>query len=160
MCAPSWPPAPGRHKPRSRRGGVDPGPAGRPDSLSERRLHDHPRLRRRGEVMTKTPPVNAIEPIAPPSIPPLASDLHAGLRRLKLAAVRRTAPHPKYRSPPDATLDTRGSTTHAGRNQAGRRLQRRRQTRGRGVPRAQDVGVLRRGRLLDPAEGVRLAVES
>lgn len=32
------------------------------------------------------------EPVAPLSVPPLAADLDAGLRRLKLAAVRRTAP--------------------------------------------------------------------
>jgi DNA replication protein DnaC len=34
----------------------------------------------------------AAQPVAPPSIPPLAADLDAGLRRLKLAPVRRTAP--------------------------------------------------------------------
>ncbi len=38
-----------------------------------------------------TPPVTT-KPVAPPSVPPLAADLDAGLRRLKLAAVRRTAP--------------------------------------------------------------------
>lgn len=42
--------------------------------------------------MTKTPPITDVEPVAPPSVPPLAADLDAGLRRLKLAAVRRTAP--------------------------------------------------------------------
>ncbi len=42
--------------------------------------------------MTKTPPLTAVEPVAPPSVPPLEADLDAGLRRLKLAAVRRTAP--------------------------------------------------------------------
>ena len=42
--------------------------------------------------MTTPPPVTATEPVAPPSVPPLAADLDAGLRRLKLAAVRRTAP--------------------------------------------------------------------
>jgi DNA replication protein DnaC len=42
--------------------------------------------------MTKTPPVSLVKPVAPPSIPPLAADLDAGLRRLKLAAVRRSAP--------------------------------------------------------------------
>jgi DNA replication protein DnaC len=41
--------------------------------------------------MTNTP-VTAAEPVAPLSVPPLAADLDAGLRRLKLAAVRRTAP--------------------------------------------------------------------
>lgn len=35
---------------------------------------------------TKTP-----KPVAPPSVPQLAADLDAGLRRLKLAAIRRTA---------------------------------------------------------------------
>src|SRR3978361_1491973 len=34
----------------------------------------------------------ATKPVAPPSVPPLAADLDAGLRRLKLAAVRRSAP--------------------------------------------------------------------
>ena len=33
-----------------------------------------------------------IKPVAPPSVPQLAADLDAGLRRLKLAAIRRTAP--------------------------------------------------------------------
>ncbi len=42
--------------------------------------------------MTKPPPVIVTEPVAPLSVPPLAADLDAGLRRLKLAAVRRTAP--------------------------------------------------------------------
>ncbi len=42
--------------------------------------------------MTTTSPTTAVEPVAPPSVPPLAADLDAGLRRLKLAAVRRSAP--------------------------------------------------------------------
>lgn len=43
--------------------------------------------------MTKTPPpITHAEPVAPPSVPPLAADLDAELRRLKLAAARRTAP--------------------------------------------------------------------
>jgi DNA replication protein DnaC len=42
--------------------------------------------------MTKTPPLTVAEPVAPPSVPPLAADLDSGLRRLKLAAVRRAAP--------------------------------------------------------------------
>ncbi|ABM14674.1 hypothetical protein Mvan_3895 [Mycolicibacterium vanbaalenii PYR-1] len=42
--------------------------------------------------MTKKPSITDTEPVAPPSVPPLAADLDAGLRRLKLAAVRRTAP--------------------------------------------------------------------
>ncbi len=33
-----------------------------------------------------------VKPIAPPKVPPLPADLDAGLRRLKLAAIRRTAP--------------------------------------------------------------------
>ena len=42
--------------------------------------------------MTKTQqPITDAEPVAPPSVPPLPADLDAGLRRLKLAAVRRTA---------------------------------------------------------------------
>jgi DNA replication protein DnaC len=42
--------------------------------------------------VTRTPPITDAEPVAPPSVPPLAADLDAGLRRLKLAAIRRTAP--------------------------------------------------------------------
>jgi DNA replication protein DnaC len=42
--------------------------------------------------MTETPPLTANKPVAPPSVPPLDADLDAGLRRLKLAAIRRTAP--------------------------------------------------------------------
>ncbi len=42
--------------------------------------------------MTKTAPMTVTEPVAPLSVPPLAADLDAGLRRLKLAAVRRMAP--------------------------------------------------------------------
>ena len=42
--------------------------------------------------MTKTAPLTDAQPVAPQSIPPLAADLDAGLRRLKLAAVRRSAP--------------------------------------------------------------------
>src|SRR4051812_42269447 len=39
-----------------------------------------------------TTPVKATKPVAPLSVPQLAADLDAGLRRLKLAAIRRTAP--------------------------------------------------------------------
>jgi hypothetical protein len=35
---------------------------------------------------------NATKPVAPLSVPPLAADLDAGLRRLKLATIRRTVP--------------------------------------------------------------------
>jgi DNA replication protein DnaC len=35
---------------------------------------------------------NAAKPVAPLPVPQLAADLDAGLRRLKLAAIRRTAP--------------------------------------------------------------------
>jgi len=42
--------------------------------------------------MTTTKPVTSAKPVAPPSIPALAADLDAGLRRLKLAAIRRSAP--------------------------------------------------------------------
>lgn len=41
--------------------------------------------------MTSTP-TKAAKPVAPLSVPTLAADLDAGLRRLKLAAIRRTAP--------------------------------------------------------------------
>ncbi|MFP1155720.1 ATP-binding protein, partial [Mycobacterium sherrisii] len=39
-----------------------------------------------------TTSTKTVKPVAPPSLPPLAADLDAGLRRLKLAAIRRTAP--------------------------------------------------------------------
>lgn len=39
-----------------------------------------------------TAPAKATKPVAPLSVPSLAADLDAGLRRLKLAAIRRTAP--------------------------------------------------------------------
>lgn len=42
--------------------------------------------------MTTTPSVTSAKPVAPPPVPPLAAYLDAGLRRLKLAAVRRAAP--------------------------------------------------------------------
>lgn len=48
--------------------------------------------RRGGDPVAKTsPPVADTEPVAPPSVPPPAADLDVGLRRLKLAAVRRSA---------------------------------------------------------------------
>ena len=42
--------------------------------------------------MIKTAPLTEAKPVAPKSVPPLDADLDAGLRRLKLAAIRRTAP--------------------------------------------------------------------
>ena len=39
-----------------------------------------------------TTPTQTAKPVAPRSVPVLAADLDAGLRRLKLAAIRRTAP--------------------------------------------------------------------
>ena len=39
-----------------------------------------------------TTPVTKVKPVAPATVPTLAADLDAGLRRLKLAAIRRTAP--------------------------------------------------------------------
>ena len=39
-----------------------------------------------------TAPTAPATPVAPRSTPELAADLDAGLRRLKLAAIRRTAP--------------------------------------------------------------------
>ena len=39
-----------------------------------------------------TTPAKLAKPVAPQSAPVLAADLDAGLRRLKLAAIRRTAP--------------------------------------------------------------------
>lgn len=41
--------------------------------------------------MTPTP-AETTKPVAPSSVPQLPADLEAGLRRLKLAAIRRTAP--------------------------------------------------------------------
>src|SRR3954453_22290607 len=38
-----------------------------------------------------TTPTKTVKTVAPPSVPVLAADLDAGLRRLKLAAIRRTA---------------------------------------------------------------------
>ncbi len=42
--------------------------------------------------MTKAPPLTATKTVPPKSVPSLDADLDAGLRRLKLAAIRRTAP--------------------------------------------------------------------
>jgi len=42
--------------------------------------------------MTTTNPSQAAQVVAPRSVPELAADLDAGLRQLKLAAIRRTAP--------------------------------------------------------------------
>jgi hypothetical protein len=39
-----------------------------------------------------TTSAKATKPVAPLSVPELPADLDAGLRRLKLAAIRRTAP--------------------------------------------------------------------
>ena len=110
--------------------------------------------------MTPTP-AKATKPVAPPSVPQLTADLDAGLRRLKLAAIRRTAPEVLTHRQ-DATLDPRGSAAHPGRDRTGRPgcLQHRQPAQGRRVPGRQDAGLVRRGRLLDPAEGVRLPVQS
>ena len=43
-------------------------------------------------MTTTTNPSQAAKVVAPRSVPELAADLDAGLRRLKLAAIRRTAP--------------------------------------------------------------------
>ncbi|CAN5506814.1 hypothetical protein BH09ACT7_BH09ACT7_57810 [soil metagenome] len=73
-----------------RRGRVDPGSTSRPDPIPGR-IHGRTGRRRWCHVMT-TAPANPTKPVAPLSVPPLAADLDAGLRRLKLAAIRRTAP--------------------------------------------------------------------
>jgi hypothetical protein len=39
-----------------------------------------------------TTPAKDIKPVAPPKVPSLPADLDAGLRRLKLAAIRGTSP--------------------------------------------------------------------
>ena len=45
-----------------------------------------------GGVTFMTTPVKVAKPVTPLAVPELAGDLDAGLRRLKLAAIRRTAP--------------------------------------------------------------------
>ena len=139
-------------------GCVDPGPTGRPDAFAGC-LQGHPGRRRWCDLMTTTP-AKATKPVAPLSVPQLAADLDAGLRRLKLAAIRRTAPEVLHNRQ-DATLDPRGSTADPGRDRTGRPgcLQRRQPTQGRRVPGRQDAGVVRRRRLLDPAEDIRLPVQ-
>ena len=54
-------------------------------------LQGHPGRRGRCEFMTTTS-AKATKPVAPLSVPELPADLDAGLRRLELAAIRRTAP--------------------------------------------------------------------
>ena len=67
--------------------------------------------------MTKTTPLSTTTPVAPLSIPPLDADLDAGLRRLKLAAIRRTAPEvlitaKTQRWTPEEVLRTLVETRH------------------------------------------------
>jgi hypothetical protein len=77
-------------------GAPQPRPAG--DALNPdlpiapmRSLDAYPGGRRRCHIMT-TAPSKATKTVAPLSVPLLAADLDAGLRRLELAAIRRTAP--------------------------------------------------------------------
>ena len=90
MCDPSWPPARELNSPARP---VTPcrGSTGRSDPFLGR-LQDRLGRRRRGDLVTKTAPLTDTKPVAPRSVPSLDADLDAGLRRLKLAAIRRTAP--------------------------------------------------------------------
>ena len=94
------------------------------------------------------------------SVPHLAADLDAGLRRLKLAAIRRTAPEvlitaKTQRWTPEEVLRTLVETELAARDASNivNRL------KAAGFPVAKTLESLRRGRLVDPAESVRLPVE-
>ena len=69
---------------------VTAGPADRPDAFVGC-LQGHPGRRRGCEFITATS-AKAAKPVAPLSFPELPADLDAGLRRLKLAAIRRTVP--------------------------------------------------------------------
>lgn len=109
--------------------------------------------------MTKTPVSNA-ESVGPPSVPPLAADLDTGLRRLKLAAVRLSAPEvlitaKTQRWTPEEVLRTLIERELVARD-ASNIVNRRKAAHSR----THDVGVVRRGRLLDPNEGVRLPRKS
>ena len=68
-----------------------------------------------------TTPAKAAKPVAPIAVPVLAADLDAGLRRLKLAAIRRTAPEvlltaKTQRWTPDEVLRTLIETELAARD--------------------------------------------
>ena len=85
-----------------------------------------------GVTLMTTTPAKATKPVAPLSVPALAADLDAGLRRLKLAAIRRTAPEVLHHRQ-DPTLDPRGSAADPGRDRTRRTgcLQRRQPAQGR-----------------------------
>jgi hypothetical protein len=110
--------------------------------------------------MTKTAPSVVAKPIAPPSVPPLAADLDAGLRRLKLAAVRRTAPEvlitaKTQRWTPEEVLRTLVETELAARDASNivNRL------KAAAFPVPKTVGDRRRHRILDPTQGIGLPLE-
>ena len=118
-------------RPPARRGRAHPGPARRPGPAAGR-LHDR-------------------EPSVTAAPPPLAPDLAAGLRRLKLAAMRQPRPRAADHRE-DAAVGTRGAAAHPGRGRdhRPRRLQRPDPAQGRRVPGHQDPGRVRPQRVLDP----------
>ena len=88
--------------------------------------------------MIKTAPLTEAKPVAPKSVPPLDADLDAGLRRLKLAAIRRTAPEvlitaKTQRWTPEEVLRTLVETELAARDAS---------TAGGEVPRNRASGVI------------------
>ena len=154
-CAPSWPPAPAPHNPAPPAmpwSWICPPP--RPGPWTPTRSPAH---RRRDGVMTATTP----KPVAPTSVAPLAADLDAALRRLKLATVRRNAAE-VLQVAKTATLDPRGDPAHLGRGRDRRPgcLQHRQPPQGRRVPGHQDPRRVRRDRLIGHPGHVRLPVES
>ena len=104
-----------------------------------------------------TTPTKVTKTVAPLSVPCMAADLDAGLRRLKLAAIRRTASEvlltaKTQRWTPEEVLRTLVETELAARDASNvvNRL------KAAGFPVTKTLGVVRRGRLLDPAQGIRL----
>ena len=97
------------------------------------------------------------KPVAPKTIPDLPADLEAGLRRLKLAAVRRTAPEvlqtaKTQRWTPEEVLRTLIEAEIAARDASNDRQP----AQSRRIPGHQDPRRLRRSRLIHPAGHRRL----
>ena len=101
--------------------------------------------RRRRVVMTAASP------------PPLPADLTEGLKRLKMAAMRRLAPELLVTAKTQ-TVEARGVPPHAGRGRDRRqgRIQRPHQAQAGCVPGHQDPGRVRRQGVLGPGRDVRL----